>query len=142
MEVPASAQPVAGATYAGFWKRFAAYIVDVIALIVIGIIVRLILHLLHAPGGIYYPVGIVIYWLYFAYQESSVKQATLGKQALGIKVTDLEGNRISFARATGRYFAKYVSSFILMIGWIMAAFTEKKQALHDMIASTLVVNAR
>jgi uncharacterized RDD family membrane protein YckC len=78
-------------------------------------------------------------WLYFAMMESSNKMATLGKMAIGIKVTDLNGNRISFGRATGRYFAKILSGMILMIGYIMAGFTEKKQALHDMIASCLVV---
>jgi uncharacterized RDD family membrane protein YckC len=71
--------------------------------------------------------------------ESSSKQATLGKLALGIVVTDLNGNRISFGRATGRYFGKIVSGMIFAIGYIMAGFTEKKQALHDMIASCLVV---
>jgi uncharacterized RDD family membrane protein YckC len=79
-------------------------------------------------------------WLYFAYQESSPAQATIGKRALGIKVTDLEGNRISFGRATGRYFAKYLSAITLFIGFLLAAFTARKQALHDMIAGTLVVN--
>jgi uncharacterized RDD family membrane protein YckC len=58
--------------------------------------------------------------------------------ALSMKVTDLQGNRISFARATGRHFAKYISAMILLIGYIMAGFTERKQALHDMIAGTLV----
>ena len=81
----------------------------------------------------------VVSWLYFALLESSPKQATLGKMALGIKVTDLDGNRISFGRATGRFFAKIISGVILMIGYIMAAFTAKKQALHDIIASTLVI---
>ena len=78
-------------------------------------------------------------WLYFALLESSAKQGTLGKMALGIRVTDLDGNRISFGRATGRYFAKFISAIILYIGFIMAAFTAKKQALHDIIASTLVI---
>jgi len=58
--------------------------------------------------------------------------------ALSMKVTDLQGNRISFARATGRHFAKYISAMILLIGYIMAGFTERKQALHDMITGTLV----
>ena len=80
-----------------------------------------------------------INWLYYALMESSKYQATLGKMAVGARVTDLEGNRISFARATGRYFAKIISGMILMIGYIMAGFTEKKQALHDMIANTLVI---
>ena len=70
--------------------------------------------------------------------ESSSRQATVGKMALGLKVTDLEGRRISFARASGRHFAKYISGMILLIGYIMAGFTERKQALHDMIAGTLV----
>lgn len=71
--------------------------------------------------------------------ESSAKQATLGKMALGIVVTDLEGARIGFGRATGRYFAKILSGLILGIGFLMAAFTERKQGLHDIIAGTLVV---
>jgi uncharacterized RDD family membrane protein YckC len=71
--------------------------------------------------------------------ESSSWQAMLGKRALGIIVTDENGNRLTFGRATGRYWAKFLSYFILMIGFLMAAFTPKKQALHDMVANTLVV---
>jgi uncharacterized RDD family membrane protein YckC len=71
--------------------------------------------------------------------ESSSNQATLGKMAVGIKVTDEFGHRISFARTSGRHFAKYISALILMIGYIMAGITQKKQALHDTIAGTLVV---
>jgi uncharacterized RDD family membrane protein YckC len=78
-------------------------------------------------------------WLYYALMESSSKQATLGKLALGIVVTDLGGNRVSFGRATGRYFGKIVSGMIMCIGYIMAGFTERKQALHDIMASCLVV---
>ena len=74
--------------------------------------------------------------------ESSSRQATLGKMALGLKVSDLKGNRISFARASGRHFAKIVSGMILLIGYIMAGFTNRKQALHDMIAETLVLRVR
>jgi uncharacterized RDD family membrane protein YckC len=74
--------------------------------------------------------------------ESSSKQATLGKMALGIIVTDLEGQRISFGKATGRHFSKIVSGIILYIGFIMVAFTEKKQGLHDMMAGCLVVVKR
>lgn len=83
-------------------------------------------------------LSIVAGWLYFALMESSKFQGTVGKLALGIIVTDVDGNKISFARATGRYFSKILSGFILMIGYIMAGFTEKKQALHDIIAGTLV----
>jgi uncharacterized RDD family membrane protein YckC len=83
-------------------------------------------------------IGFLGGWLYEASMESSSKQATLGKMALGLKVTTEAGQRISFARATGRHFAKYLSGMILMIGYIMAGFTQRKQALHDMIAGTLV----
>lgn len=86
-------------------------------------------------------VGFVIGWLYYALQESSAAQATLGKRAIGLRVTDLEGRRISFARATGRFFAKIPSALFLMIGFLMQPFTAKKQALHDIIAGTLVLKA-
>jgi len=78
-------------------------------------------------------------WLYHTMMESSRHQATLGKMALGIKVADMNGNRISFARANGRFFAKWLSGAIMNIGYLMAAFTEKKQALHDILAGCLVV---
>jgi uncharacterized RDD family membrane protein YckC len=71
--------------------------------------------------------------------ESSKFGGTLGKMAVGIRVTDLNGNRISFARATGRYFGRIVTNLTLLIGYIMAGFTEKKQALHDVLASCLVI---
>jgi len=82
---------------------------------------------------------LVLVWLYFAMMESSVYQATLGKMALGLQVTDRQGNRIGFARASGRFFGKIVSGMILLIGYMMAGWTERKQALHDMLADTLVV---
>ena len=81
----------------------------------------------------------VITWLYFAIMESSAAKATLGKLALGIIVTDIRGNKISFMKATGRYFGKIISGFILCIGYLMAGFTEKKQALHDIMAGCIVV---
>jgi uncharacterized RDD family membrane protein YckC len=83
-------------------------------------------------------ITIIIRWLYFALMESSAKQGTLGKMALGITVTDMNGQRLTFLRATGRYFAKAISAIIIYIGYIMAGFTERKQGLHDMIAGTLV----
>lgn len=84
-------------------------------------------------------VAISINWLYFAYMESSERQATLGKIVMNLRVTDANGNRLSFGHASGRYFAKIVTGLVpLAIGWIMAGFTEKKQALHDFIAGTLV----
>ncbi len=82
---------------------------------------------------------IAVNWLYHALMESSKTQGTLGKMLVGIKVTDMYGNRIGFGKATGRYFAKSFLSSILLIGYIIAAFSEKRQALHDLLASTLVL---
>ena len=77
--------------------------------------------------------------MYFAIAESSSNQATMGKRAVGIKVVDLNGNKISFATATGRHISKFFSAFILYIGFLMPLWTEKKQALHDMMASCLII---
>lgn len=89
--------------------------------------------------GFAYILVIVLDWLYFTAFEASSKQATPGKMALGIIVTDLKGNRISFGRANGRYWSKILSTAILLLGFIMIGFTEKKQGLHDIIADTLVL---
>jgi len=84
-------------------------------------------------------LSIALNWLYYSLMESSDRQATVGKMAIGIKVTDLNGNRISFLNATGRYFGKILSGLLFGIGYIMIIFTEKKQGLHDIMAGTLVV---
>jgi uncharacterized RDD family membrane protein YckC len=84
----------------------------------------------------------VVAWLYFAFCESSAWQGTLGKLALGIRVTDMQGRRISVPRALGRYPAKFLSAIILFVGFMMAGWTQRKQALHDMICGTLVLNGR
>lgn len=89
-------------------------------------------------GGLTFILLLFGSWLYEAFMESSSYQATLGKMIFGMKVTDLNGNRISFERATGRHFAKWLSGMILGIGYIMVAFTERKQGLHDLLAGTLV----
>ena len=83
--------------------------------------------------------ALLITWFYYALMQSSARQATVGKMVLGLKVTDINGDRLTFARASLRYFSKILSNLFLMIGYIMAGFTEKKQALHDMIANTYVV---
>jgi uncharacterized RDD family membrane protein YckC len=93
-----------------------------------------------ATVGAGFVVAICGAWLYEAFMLSSEWQATVGKRAMSIAVTGIDGGRISFGRATARHFAKWISRIILFFGFIMAAFTEKKQALHDMIAETLVVN--
>lgn len=141
---------------AGFWMRFAAYIIDALILLVPGYpIARVIPSLM----GVALPdqptldqliaflpasclvnvITLVIGWFYFALMECSANQGTLGKMALGIKVTDMAGQRITFGRASGRYFGKLLSGLILYVGYMMAGWTEKKQALHDILANTLVV---
>lgn len=153
--------PTARATvaYAGFWLRFVAWIIDRIVLQFTGSIITLpfatsmgIRELMRthpsSPEDFiplfenmrkFFLIILVLEWLYYALLESSAWQATLGKKALGLEVTDLIGARVSFGRATGRYFARYISFFTIGIGYIMAGFTAKKQALHDMIAGTLVI---
>jgi uncharacterized RDD family membrane protein YckC len=151
--------------YAGFWKRVAAYIIDAILLAIVSRLIGPLFNVSVAEealksailGGTapleaymqfyrsmsaYMLVSTVITWLYFILCESSAWQATVGKLALGIRVTDMDGRRISFARALGRYAGKYVSAFILLIGFIMVGFTQRKQGLHDLMAGTLVLNGR
>lgn len=120
-------------SYAGFWLRLVASLIDGIIFMVI----YFLLFLIVADAAVV--ITTIIAWLYFAIMESSDKGATFGKQALGLRVTDLDGGRISFGRATGRYFGKILSQIILYIGYIMAGFTEKKQGLHDIVAGCLVV---
>lgn len=137
--------------YAGFWKRFFAYMIDFSLLSLVFIVVGVFAaafglidasseETIEQSGTNVDLLSVLISWGYFALMESSPKQATLGKMALKIQVTNLEGGKISFIRATVRFFAKYLSAIILLIGFIMVAFTAKKQGLHDFLAGTLVVN--
>lgn len=140
--------------YAGFWIRLVAYIIDAIILGIAGAVLGALFGgVIGATGGdMSDPLGganlflnlisLVLGIAYFAGLESSDWQATVGKKALGLVVTDTAGNRISFGRAVGRYFAKILSGIILLIGYIMIAFTERKQGLHDMLASTLVLKGQ
>jgi len=128
------ATSAAAKRYGGFWIRVVAWLIDTIVLsFATGIIVAV------SFGGAW-PIVLVSQWLYEAFMTSSEWQATIGKRVFNLAVTGLNGERISFARATGRYFAKWISTLLLGIGFVMAAFTERKQGLHDMIAETLVVN--
>ena len=150
--------------YAGFWLRFLAFLIDN-AVMGIGFVLILIpLIFLTGLGGfiseihpdedmndvgIFMLIGLLflaatvsllLTWLYHALMESSEWQATLGKRVLGLVVTDMAGRRVSFGRATGRHFAKIITNMVpAFIGYIMAGFTERKQALHDMIAGCLVL---
>jgi uncharacterized RDD family membrane protein YckC len=128
--------------YAEFWKRVVATVIDTLVFLpMIGYVGREPTVDPHVSGtmAILAVFFMVLMWLYYAGMESSASQATIGKMLMGIKVTDMEGNRIGFARASGRFFGKFLSKIILYIGFIMAAFTAQKQGLHDILAKTLVL---
>ncbi len=147
--------------YAGFWLRFVALIIDGVVVGIVAIPIFLLLggalglsmgSIAQSPNGMAVGSlmgGLLLFdgcallgvWLYYAILESSAWQGTIGKKVLGLRVTDLNGNPVSFGRATGRFFAKIVSNLTFYIGYIMAGFTEKKQALHDMLAGCLVVKS-
>jgi uncharacterized RDD family membrane protein YckC len=147
--------------YAGFWKRVAAYVIDamvigvatqIVQLVVMGLFFGLNAASLSNPENMFssgagilflaalYLVPLAMNAAYYAAFHASSKQATLGKMAVGIKVVRTDGTRISLARGVGRFFATILSSLTLGIGFLMAAFTERKQALHDMVCDTLVVD--
>ncbi len=142
--------------YAGFWLRVAAYVLDTLLMCAVVFVLSFGVGLVSGlvVGGadqgalqsvvliaqfITLMLIVVLCWLYFALMESSTRQATLGKLALGLSVTDRQGQRISFGRATGRFFGKVISGLTFYIGFMMAGWTQRKQALHDIIADTLVV---
>ncbi len=151
--------------YAGFWLRFVAYIIDGFISGLAFLVLLIPLFLLTGAGAALSKIGsgedisdnvaaflgfgfifglfgiiFLVSWLYYALAESSSWQATPGKKMLNLKVTDMTGQPITFGRASGRYFAKIITGMIpLAIGYILAGFTEKKQAVHDMIASCVVL---
>jgi uncharacterized RDD family membrane protein YckC len=146
--------PPGEAIHAGFWRRSAALLIDGLLIGAAMMVVQVVLGLgalgRFADGSanvgaivgsmmMLMLIAIVGQWLYFALFESASAQATPGKRALGIKVVDETGGRIGFGRASGRYFGKIVSGMIFNIGYMLAGWTERKQALHDMMAGTLVV---
>jgi uncharacterized RDD family membrane protein YckC len=161
------APPIPNVEYAGFLRRLMAFLLDIIliSLLVSPLKIFLItgsqsamdifVHNMQHPDNLIMPtideiireswIGITTTFLtffYFASFESSRFQATPGKIAIGIRVTDMYGNRLSFWRAAGRYIAKYVSNITLLIGYIMAGTTPKAQALHDELADTLVIKSQ
>jgi uncharacterized RDD family membrane protein YckC len=127
--------------YSGFWIRFLAYVVDsfIVTVGFVGIMLLLAAMGLELAGAqiIFLVLGI----LYWALMQSSKQQATIGKALCGLKVGGPNGERISAPRALGREAAKIISSLTLLIGFVIAAFTRNKQALHDFVASTYVVRA-
>ena len=152
-------QPAAASAYgyAGFWRRVGAFLIDYLVFaVVLWAVATLALMVLAVTPGLggavdpdYYNLGVdllaqlivlVVAWLYSALQESSSRQATIGKRALGMIVTTETGERLSFARASGRFFGKILSGMIMAVGYLMVAFTARKQGLHDMLAGTLVLH--
>jgi uncharacterized RDD family membrane protein YckC len=139
--------PVASVRYAGFWLRVVARIVDTLAVGIPLLIARYLIFglIIGSNGDAAYAAeqlfALAVWWLYSTLMESSSQQATLGKMAVGIVVTDLDGRRISWGRANARYWGQILSGLTFFVGYIMAGFTAKKQALHDIIAQTLVVRS-
>jgi len=133
--------------YARFWQRAAGFIIDVAVVSAITGVCALLMGInplgpLMGDAEGWQALDAVLFfvaWFYSAPMESSRIQATLGKMALGIRVTDLEGQRLSFDKATGRFFGEIVSALIAGVGYIVAAFTQYRQTLHDKMAGTLVL---
>jgi uncharacterized RDD family membrane protein YckC len=132
---------LASAEFGGFWLRFLAFVVD-------SAIVFLIMALIIAGGaaalgseavGLAALLAWLFGFLYWPLLQASRLQSTLGKALLGMRVTGYQGNRLSFLRALGRELAKILSGAVFMLGYVVAAFTARKQSLHDLVASTLVV---
>lgn len=132
--------------YASFWQRAIAFLIDSAILYIINTLVSGIFQLSTSITDVKdllvsCLISIVIGWTYYSIQESSSKRATLGKRAVGLQVTDINGEQISFWRATGRYFSAYLSALLLFVGYLMMPFTPKRQTLHDLIAGTIVIRS-
>jgi len=138
----------------GFWLRIAAAMIDGVIVGIPTVIVLCVPAMVaHFTGDknqglvdsavVLATVAVLVgNWLYFSLLESSARGATLGKRALGLRVVTSQGRRLTFLNATGRYFAKFISALILGIGYLLAAFTSGKRALHDFMADTLVIRSR
>lgn len=134
-------------TYAGFWNRFVAYIIDSVILIILYLVLSFPFILgIEYLGGIgdafailWILLALVGWLLYYAIQESSEYQATLGKRALNIKVCNEEGDRISFGRALVRGLVKFITGFVFNPLFILIGLTAKKQGIHDFIVNTFVI---
>lgn len=122
--------------YASFWQRFFAAFIDGFILLIPNYIFQFMFGR-ETLGD--YTASILTGWLYYALMESGSWQATVGKRSLRIKVVDMDGHRITFGQASGRHFGKFISAIILLIGYLMMLWDEKRQTLHDKMAGTLVV---
>jgi uncharacterized RDD family membrane protein YckC len=137
---PAPAEPPAGGPSgprAGFWRRFAALIIDSILLGIVDFILRKIFSV-----GLYYVGSLIVNWGYYTAMEGSARGATLGKMALGIRVLDFEqGGRLSYGRALIRNVAKILSTIPIFLGFFWMLWDPEKRTWHDKIAGAVVVPA-
>lgn len=122
--------------YGGFWVRWVASLIDYLLLMIVSGIFMFISDYSDFRQHIF---RLIIWFAYFVFMESSPKQATLGKQLMNLKVTNEQYQRLSVEQAIIRWICKIPSALILMLGYIMAAFDQKKQALHDKLANTYVI---
>jgi uncharacterized RDD family membrane protein YckC len=154
--------------YAGFWRRFVAWFLDMVLLLIILAPIRYIFmpasirkvfsaeYMQHKHTEDMPPIPSIgdlitlsvlivlmylITYLYYALWESSQQQGTPGKLALGIKVTDVHGQRLSFWRASARFINRYITNATLLVGYMMAGWTSHKQALHDKLGNCLVIKS-
>jgi len=134
--------------FGGFWIRVGAYFIDLVVLIIPVLLISFLFRAVTPAENEVEQVivefmdsilSLIVWWIYFAVLHSSKWQASVGKKAVGLKVVDENGNRISFGRATGRYFGEFLSALLLGIGYMMVGWSKKKQGLHDKIAGTYVI---
>ncbi len=126
--------------YASIAKRFVALIIDGALLSMVGMIFFSKNYSFTGPGLSMSLIPLIVAWLYFALQESSSHQATIGKRVMNIHLRTAAGDKIDFKTASIRYFSKLLSSCLFLFGYIMAFFSEQRKTLHDRLANTLVVN--
>jgi uncharacterized RDD family membrane protein YckC len=129
------AAPVALLQYAGFWRRFVAFWIDVCLISVAHWALK---HVVHNAGWNGDELWLLLALLYYTAFESSPERATVGKMITGISVCTSDGRRLSFARAAIRNIAK-VASLLIVVGFIMPLLTVRKQALHDILTDAVVV---
>ncbi|RAU82347.1 RDD family protein [Pontibacter arcticus] len=141
--IPENSNPLTH-PYAQIWARFIAMLLDSILMALVTLVIMLLL-------GMKMPnmddpetrlqlnlTSMVLGWVYYSFMESSTYQATFGKQVMGLFVTDMQGQRLSFGKASARYFGRLLSGLTFLVGYLVAFFTAKKQSLHDLLAGTLV----
>lgn len=127
-------------SYGGFWRRFLAYLVDSVVVVTLLFLAIPVAAMLGESGALFFTLACFLVPLaYWSLMQASARQATLGKALLGMKVASAGGERLSIGRSLGRELAKIISGIPLMIGYLLAAFTGRKQALHDIVASTVVL---